>query len=157
MSSLVTTFENWEEFSILGLPRLSICSSNYSKTNTVHLQSSNYCPTQRTTLLLCKSSCVKILYGRQIFAQSDWRMERMQLACEKQLLWSKIFFGSDFKMWAQTTDFRKIFVGLNKNIVSSISLFESVENTENGPEKTILTRNAPCPLLSYMWLQCRCS
>lgn len=102
MSSLVTTFENWEEFSILGLPRLSICSSNYSKTNTVHLQSSNYCPTQRTTLLLCKSSCVKILYGRQIFAQSDWRMERMQLACEKQLLWSKIFFGSDFKMWAQT-------------------------------------------------------
>lgn len=151
-------FTNFSRYNFWKLRRIEhtwastiICSIGIIRRRTCTFNLQRIAQLKEPLYYYVKSSCVKILYGRQIFAQSDWSIKPIQLACEKQLP-NKILFGSDFKRWAQTTDFRRIFVGLNENNLGSISLFELVENIENGLRRAILTRNAPCLLLSYMWL-----
>lgn len=94
MSSLVTTFENWEEFSILGLPRLSICK-NYSKMNTAPQPSKPLLNSRNHFIIMWKFMCQNTLRAANICA------ERLKYGTDTISMWERTSKQNAFRFWFQ--------------------------------------------------------
>lgn len=151
MSSLITTFENWEEFSILGLPRLPICK-NYSKMNTAPSTFKTLLNSRNHFIIMWKFMCQNTLRAANICA------ERLKYGTDIISMWEWTSKQNAFRFWFQkvSTNNRlpQNFCWIKRKEVKFYSLSISVKHRK-WPQKSYIDEE--CTLSPLEVYVTRCS